>query len=63
MVLLWCIGLSAIIPEAGRKPPLCQAQKTFARKIDHRVRCGGGGGGAPVKLLGTDWFTKSSGVL
>lgn len=39
MVLLWCIGLSAIIPEAGRNPPLCQSQKTFARKIDHRVRC------------------------
>ncbi|CAM9851988.1 unnamed protein product, partial [Ectocarpus sp. 4 AP-2014] len=37
VVLLWCIGLSAIIPEAGRKPPVCQAQKTFARKIDHRA--------------------------
>ena len=37
VVLLWCIGLSGIIPQAGNQPPLCLAQKTFARKIDHRV--------------------------
>ena len=37
MVLLWCIGLSGIVPQAGQHPPLCLAQKTFARKIDHRV--------------------------
>ncbi|CAM9398169.1 unnamed protein product [Pylaiella littoralis] len=37
VVLLWCIGLSSIIPQAGKKPPLCQSQKTFARSIDHQA--------------------------
>eukprot|EP00903_Cladosiphon_okamuranus_P009465 g9021.t2 len=37
VVLLWCIGLSTVIPQAGKQLPLCLAQKTFARKIDHRA--------------------------